>query len=417
MLKANGVEWTQGAPTRTSGPMATCPALINMSERYKIIQDPVNGPIKVRPGLIALLDSPEMQRLRQIRQLGLVYMVFPGAQHTRFEHSLGSMHIGGLMADSLKVQNRDELMAAALLHDVGHPPFSHTFEEIIEKKTGMNHQETGYRMIMGREPFGESTLPDLITRNGLDPSRVASIATGMDKTLEGKIISGTIDCDELDYLRRDAYYCGTTLGIVDYMRVLETILADSSIYIEEKGIPAIEELLVARLMMYRSVYWHKTARIAQNMLSLAVSLSGRIDKGIFKRTDSDLIAMLREEGNPAGMVDSVLSRKLYKTVIKLPYSADCDTAIRDLIGSYIESGKAMVDVIPPLDFSGSDRIKDDLRVKIGRKFKPLNEVSALSRSLNQAFSARSIYVTADRVVSERVGKLITSGLPKAFLSS
>ncbi len=413
----NGVEQTQGAPFRTSGSKAMCPALINMPEKYKIVQDPVNGPIKVGHRLIGLLDTKEIQRLRQIKQLGMVYMVFPGAQHTRFEHSLGSMHLAGLMANNLGVEDKEAVMAAALLHDVGHPPFSHTFEEIIEKKTGLDHQEAGYRLITGKSPMEDSSIPDILIRKGFDPQRIAKLATGNDKSLEGRIVSGTIDCDELDYLRRDAYFCGTTLGIVDHMRVLESILADSDIYIEDKGVPAVEELLVARMMMYRTVYWHKTARIAQNMLGIAVTANNAIDSRIFTKSDHDLLSLLRKDPAGSRMVDAVLSRILYKPILKIPYKEETVKELREILEEQVELGKVIIDVMPPEDFVGSDRIKDQLRVKIGKKFIPLNQVSALSRSLEQSFSSRSILVTSQKSVSEKVSKIINSVLPQSSLSS
>lgn len=407
MLEANGVERTQGAPLRTFGPKAMCPVLINMKGEYKIIQDPVNGPIKVGNRLLSIIDAPEVQRLREIKQLGMVYLVFPGAQHSRFEHSLGAMHIAGMMAERFLGERKEEVMAAALLHDIGHPPFSHSFETLIMKRTSMDHQEAGFRIITGKKPFDQSTVPGLLEESGFNPADVASLAAGKDKGLAGKIISGTIDCDELDYLRRDAYFCGTTLGIVDHMRVIETIFADSDIFIDEKGIPAIEELLVARLMMYRTVYWHKTARIAQRMVETALSYVN-IDQTIFSTTDQIMLADASKNREAKKMIEKVKRRDLFKPVFKGVYSSERVERISEALAEEISSNRVFIDVIPPLDFSGSDRVKDSLRVRADGRFRKLSEVSALSRSLAESFSQRQIIVSCDPEIYHQVRSLIGS---------
>lgn len=407
MLEANGVERTQGAPPRTFGPRAMCPVQITMKQEYKIIQDPVNGPIKVEQRLLRIIDASEVQRLRDIKQLGMVYLVFPGAQHSRFEHSLGAMHIAGMMAERLMADRKEEIMAAALLHDIGHPPFSHSFEDLIMERTSMDHQEAGYRVITGKKPFEDSTIPAILEESGFIPRDVAAVAAGRGKGLAGKIISGTIDCDELDYLRRDAYFCGTTLGIVDHMRVIETIFADRDIFIDEKGVPAIEELLVARLMMYRTVYWHKTARIAQKMVETAISHMD-IDHTIFSTTDQIMLAEASKNAEARKLIEKVKRRDLFKPVIKSVYSRERMEQIMETLKEEISMNRIFVDVIPPLDFSGSDRVKDSLRVKVSGRFMKLHDVSALSKSLSKSFSRRQIIVSCDPDIYDSVRSAIGS---------
>jgi len=183
----------------------------------KIIKDPVHGYVEVDDPLLPLLDSPVMQRLRAVRQLGFSYLVYPGANHTRFEHSLGTMHLAGLMARQLRLPADEALLVktAGLLHDIGHGPFSHAIEPFMEEYTGRGHHQI-------REVLVGTGTWDLISEAGIDPGAVCALIEG-DHPLGG-IIHGDLDVDRMDYLLRDAHYTGVPYGTVDAHRLIHSVM-------------------------------------------------------------------------------------------------------------------------------------------------------------------------------------------------
>ncbi|GAB5537095.1 MAG: HD domain-containing protein [Rubricoccaceae bacterium] len=238
-----------------------------MSSRFTLFNDPVHGFVSVPKGLVmSLVETPEVQRLRRIRQLGLGFLVFPGAVHTRFEHGLGAM---ALMQDALATlrekgtfMDTDEVtgaLAAALLHDVGHGPFSHTLEDdlVAPGPSGTPyHHERMSRAIMAR----------LNDRFGGQLDVALKIFDGTyDRPFFHSLLSSQLDMDRLDYLRRDSFYTGVAEGVVGVDRILKTMRvhprpggADSRVVIEAKGAYAVENVLLSRRLMYWQVYLHKT---------------------------------------------------------------------------------------------------------------------------------------------------------------
>ncbi|MEL6615555.1 MAG: HD domain-containing protein [Bacteroidota bacterium] len=244
-----------------------------MTPRFKLFNDPVHGFVSVPKGLVlSLVERPEFQRLRRIRQLGLGFLVFPGAVHTRFEHGLGAM---ALMYEALStlqgkgtVLTTDEVegaLVAALLHDVGHGPFSHTLEhELIPAGadgTPFRHEAMS-RAILGR-------------LNRHLGGRLNTALAIFDGTYERPFFTGLLasqlDMDRLDYLRRDSFYTGVAEGVVGVERILKTLRvhgrgADARIVIEAKGGYAVENVLLSRRLMYWQVYLHKTVLAADHVL-------------------------------------------------------------------------------------------------------------------------------------------------------
>jgi len=238
-----------------------------MSSRFTLFNDPVHGFVSVPKGLVLdLVETPEVQRLRRIRQLGLGFLVFPGAVHTRFEHGLGAM---ALMQDALATlrekgtfMDTDEVtgaLAAALLHDVGHGPFSHTLEDDLVAPGASGtpyHHERMSRAIMARlnERFGGQLDVALKIFDGT-----------YDRPFFHSLLSSQLDMDRLDYLRRDSFYTGVAEGVVGVDRILKTMRVhprpggpDSRVVIEAKGAYAVENVLLSRRLMYWQVYLHKT---------------------------------------------------------------------------------------------------------------------------------------------------------------
>ncbi len=240
-----------------------------MSSRFKIFSDPVHGFISVPQGVVLdLIDTPEVQRLRRIRQLGIGYLVFPGAEHSRFGHALGAM---ALMHDcltsladkdtSISAEEHRAAMAAALLHDIGHGPFSHTLENEVIR--GFRHERMS-RVLISRLNSRFSGALDL-TLDIFDDN--------YPRHFFHDLVSSQLDMDRLDYLRRDSYYTGVVEGRVGVERIIKTMRVhvdkkDSTerIAIEARGIHAVENFLIARRLMYWQVYLHKTILAGDHLL-------------------------------------------------------------------------------------------------------------------------------------------------------
>ena len=254
-----------------------------MSARSSLFSDPVHGFVRVPKGLLlALVDSPEVQRLRRIRQLGLGFLVFPGAVHTRFEHGLGAMALMHDALDNLReagtVMATDEVegaLAAALLHDVGHGPFSHTLEhQLVPPGDGAPpyHHEAMSRALMARL---DRRLGGTGRAEGGGPLAVAlAIFDGTyGRPFFRDLVASQLDMDRLDYLRRDAFYTGVAEGVVGVDRILKTLRVHprsggptSRIVVEAKGAYAVENVLLSRRLMYGQVYLHKTVLAADHVL-------------------------------------------------------------------------------------------------------------------------------------------------------
>ncbi len=233
-----------------------------------------------------VLNTIAMQRLARIKQLGHTYIVYPSAVHTRLEHSLGALNIAGRMCDQLEIKDRQKeaVRAAVLLHDTGHGPFSHVFEEVMRHVNGedFSHERVTKLVIEKDEPV-RSAL------GGLSED-VLNIMLAHD-TLVSEIISGSVDADKLDYLRRDSYHTGVFYGVFDLERIVRAVCKIQEpdrdyLAIDEKGKDALESYRLARYSMHTQVYEHHTRLIADDMFSRAVIAC--IDDGTFPRDYFDL---------------------------------------------------------------------------------------------------------------------------------
>lgn len=237
--------------------------LLTLSTKNKIINDPIYGFITVKDPLIyELIDHPYFQRLRRISQLGLTYVVYPGAYHTRFHHAIGAMHLMGRAIYTLRQKGHEitpeeerGVLIAILLHDVGHGPFSHALEHTLIP--GVSHEALSLKIMeeLNQEFDGALTLAiDIFTNNH-------------PKAFLHQLISSQLDMDRLDYLRRDSFYSGVTEGSVNSERLLTMLnVKDDQLVVDSKGIYSVEKFLVARRLMYWQVYMHKTVLSAEFML-------------------------------------------------------------------------------------------------------------------------------------------------------
>jgi HD superfamily phosphohydrolase len=297
----------------------------------EIIRDPLWNNIRVDETALRLVDSAPFQRLRYVRQLGLAHLVYPGATHTRFEHALGAHHLARVTLQMLGERGALEgidaaecaiVRAAALLHDIGHYPFSHALEEI-----GAPHHEEVARPLVTSGELGGRLRRAL----GDDaPERIMALIRGeSDSPLQG-LISGSIDLDKIDYLKRDAFMCGVPYGEIDVDRLLNamTIVDDPdtgarTLGVSEKALSALESLLFAKYQMYRNVYWHHTVRSATALYKRLVAEA--LSRGVLTAaelsgfTDEGLLGELRRRA-PSRLLDALASRRLYKRALQCPAS-------------------------------------------------------------------------------------------------
>ncbi|MGA2934786.1 MAG: HD domain-containing protein [Methanomicrobiales archaeon] len=281
----------------------------------KFIKDPVHGYVEVEAELLPLLDSPPVQRLRHVKQLGFSCLVYPGANHTRFEHSLGTMHLATILARHLGLDPADVLLigAAGLLHDIGHGPFSHTSEAFLSEFAGHDHHQVDHLL-------GEPALASAIEEADLDPAAISALVRGEHPLAD--LIHGDLDADRMDYLLRDAHYTGVPYGTVDAERLIQSsILTDGGLGIVESGVQAAESLLIARTLMRSAVYFHHTSRIATSMLSLALcehAAGGSGDpRGIPPLDDAGLCQVLAASKSDVArsLLAGLMKRSLYKRAL------------------------------------------------------------------------------------------------------
>jgi HD superfamily phosphohydrolases len=275
------------------------------------IKDSVHGHVRLDPVAAELIDTPAFQRLRHIKQLSTVRLVYPSANHTRFEHSLGVYHLARKAVEGLRLESDTaaHVRAAALLHDVGHGPYGHQTEGIIRRRTGRDHDDIGWLLT---DPDREVT--QVLERNDLDPERVASLIAG--KGGLGALVSGELDVDRMDYLLRDAHHTGVPYGTVDTGRLLTELrlTGDDELVLAEGNVATAESVLVARSLMNAVVYRHHVSRVAGAMLERACERyleRTRVGTDAFRRmADHDLLVELREHVPELGR--RIERRDLYK---------------------------------------------------------------------------------------------------------
>jgi len=275
------------------------------------VRDPLWNTIRLDPVAIRLVDSPAYQRLRYIRQLGFAHLVYPGATHTRFDHALGVYHLAvtalRLLRESGPLPPEAEagsklIPYAALLHDIGHYAFSHALEELESDRLPGDHEAVSLQYFQSPELAAalEALGP------GAPEAIHALIRGGSTHPLRG-LVSGSLDLDKMEYLRRDAWFCGVPYGQVDVDRLLQglVLLPDPvtgayEVGVHEKAVSAIESLLFAKLQMFRNVYWHHAVRAATALYKRIVEeavLSGIITpQELVGPTDEELLYEIRRRG-------------------------------------------------------------------------------------------------------------------------
>jgi HD superfamily phosphohydrolase len=279
------------------------------------IKDSIHGYIELCPAAEAILDTTQMQRLRYVKQLSTVQLVYPSANHTRFEHSLGVYHLASKAVEKLDIDEDLEkrIRIAALVHDTGHGPFGHQTEAAIERHLGRHHDEIEWLL-------SDTELGDAIETCGLDTEAVAESVDGRGPL--GELVSGAIDVDRMDYLVRDAHHTGVPYGTIDHDRLLRALrIVDGEVVFDGSDIATAESALIARTLMNATVYRHHVSRIAGAMLDRAserLLTDGVLPAEEFARlTDAELLATMTEYEPTAVLSARIRERRLYKRAVWL----------------------------------------------------------------------------------------------------
>jgi HD superfamily phosphohydrolase len=341
----------------------------------KVIRDPLWETIRLDPTAVRIIDTAEFQRLRYIRQLGLAHLVYPGATHTRFDHALGVYHLtktalrhlhdrGGVPPEAW--EGEEVVPYAALLHDIGHFAYSHALEELETEHLPAHHEEVSQRF------FASPALRDALAPLGLTaPERIHELIRGDSEIPLRGLVSGSLDLDKMEYLRRDARFCGVPYGEVDVSRLLQglTLLEDPGtgryeVGVHEKAVAALESLLFAKYQMFRNVYWHHAVRAATALYKRIVEEAvrgGLLDpEELIGPTDEELLyeigrRVMEDDGEVAERIGTrwlpaLRQRRLPKRALELTAA--------DLAGRQVEDWAVG-------DSPWKRAIEDDLAAELG----------------------------------------------------
>ena len=380
-----------------------------MTEKKKFIRDSVYGDISLNKFEERIMDMPQFQRLRRIKQLGLIGLIYPGATHTRFEHSVGTMNLGSKLATELGLSEEDiELIrASALLHDIGHGPFSHVSEGVLS----VPHEELTKYVVT------KTSMRDLLEEK-FDVNDIVDIVTG--KGYLGPIVSGELDVDRMDYLLRDSHNTGVAYGVIDYERIISNLTLEDGLILDIKGVQAAEGALVSRYFMYPSVYQHHTTRIVNSMFRRA--LKTVIDEDIinendiYKYDDAEIIGVFRHCEND--FVNDIMTRLDNRRIMKRVKTIRLDnfkypekmykieqSALRkaeEEIGEDYDIDPNYV-YINIAEYPRFDEMKT--QVNVDGKLYPLTEISNIIGALSKArFNIPDISVYVDESEKSKFGK-------------
>jgi HD superfamily phosphohydrolase len=363
-----------------------------------IIKDQLHGTIEFNELEGRIIDTPVFQRLRRIKQMSITNLVYPGANHSRFEHSIGTAHLSEIIARRVGL-NEDEIKKVklyGLLHDIGHTAFSHEGEDVVKRYIG-GHEE------LGRKRITKGEIADIISEN----YRPAEIA-GIEKSGHGSIIDSDLGADRMDYLKRDAINTGVAYGLIDTDRIVHTLeMKENQLCISKGGLEAAEYLLIARFMMFSTVYLHRTVRIATALLYKAIE--GAIEdralrpEQLAEMDDEEALVAISRSKKGAPYAKALLQRRLYKEVCSRPKEGwsleEAHAAGKEL------SKRFDCDII--VDYPHEFFKPVEFKVDTGDGLRPIAELSELVRSLKKAEEGRMrVLVLAEEDVREKKGQNI-----------
>ena len=296
-----------------------------MRQYWGEIKDPVHGYVFITEAEKTLIDSFPVQRLHRLRQLAGAEYVYPGANHTRFEHSIGVMHLAGRLAENphlsqyLSEDEVQKVRIAALLHDVGHGPFSHVFEHLLVKFLNKTHEDLNVWIVQ------KSELKDLLSDLGYDPNELAKLSIGLlhkpGRAFMDQIIRSGVDVDKLDFVVRDTYHTGAEYGYVDVFRIIHMLdVLDENLAVDLGALSALESLILARIESFKSIYFHRVGRAAQIMLATAMEeakdelglVNFQSPEEYLALNDYTMWTMLKNCKKSKGIIEKLERRKLLK---------------------------------------------------------------------------------------------------------
>ncbi|MEM0090021.1 MAG: HD domain-containing protein [Nitrososphaerota archaeon] len=385
--------------------------------KIKLVKDPVWGYIELDDYDRRIVDTTSFQRLRRIMQLPLVYLVYPCARHTRFDHSLGCFYLAGEYAKHLALDEywTRALKYAALLHDIGHTPYSHLLEALLIEK-GINHEAMGVKILNE-----DSELASAIETSGV---RVKDIVDILEKRRpESAIISGPTDVDKLDFLIRDSYFTGATYGIVDAKRIIMmTKIIDGKTMISVRGLGVLEELALARLQSFMNIYFHHAARAAQSLFLRGVRLiehsldfSSMSVEEYISQDDYTVWCMMKANEKSKEIIKRIESRILPKrafedrisrekvslTILSKPHiKRSIEEEIASMAGIGAEYVWVDTPYVPPLPLSDSQEVT--FYEESAEGIREVSVESFLLKSVSEVYNIIRVYTESE--YRERVYK-------------
>jgi len=419
-----------------------------VDEYWGEIKDPVHGYIYITEAEKEIIDSYPFQRLRRIRQLAGSEYVYPGANHTRFEHSLGVMYLAGRVVENRNISRvigRDEaemVRIAALLHDVGHGPFSHVFEHVLIKRLNKTHEDMTSWLIR------ESELRDIISDMGYDVETIAKLAVGKlagGKIFLNQIISSAVDVDKLDFVVRDTYHTGAEYGFVDVFRLIQTFdVFDGNLAVDLGAISTLEAFIMARMESFKSIYFHRVGRAAQIMLAMAleeadeeIGLTGfKTPEEYLAMDDYVVWSLLKECEKSRAIIGNLERRRMLKcayeqvfyvrdkTVTNIFSAEEFRNQIRDRIAkrANIDPDKIVIDVptVPSVPYYHSI-LMEPMEIPVicrshdGRKeLKRLSEISGIFDVLRGFVNILRVYTDEEnRKIVSRAAMDVLGGIPSS----
>jgi uncharacterized protein len=328
------------------------------------IKDPIHGYVRISLLERSIIDTRPVQRLKRIRQLAGSEFVYPAANHTRFEHVIGAMHIAGVLGEALPTglssHQREQLRLAALLHDIGHGPFSHVFEPLVAKKLHKSHEDFVPWLV------NQTDIAETLEKGGFDPGNLGKLAVGRlsDKTSPylDQVISSGIDVDKMDYVVRDSFHTGAGYGSIDVHRLLHAIdVIDNNLAVNGKSVATLESFLLARFESFRTIYFHKTSRAVQIMMVRALEeardelqlLDFQQPEDYLKLDDYKVWTALKESKRSREIMRDLEARRLLKCAYERTVFSE-----EELVSRVISNDQVRADIEQQIAKKASVALKD-----------------------------------------------------------
>jgi HD superfamily phosphohydrolase len=409
-------------------------------EYWGEIKDPVHGYVYITQKEKTVIDSYPVQRLHRLRQLAGAEYVYPGANHTRFEHSVGVMHLAGQvvgnpnLSEHVNEEQAEMVRIAALLHDVGHGPFSHVFEYLLTRDLDKTHEDLTTWLI------NKSELNEIVSKAGYNPQEVGKLAVGKlrkpKKAFLDQIISSAMDVDKMDFIVRDTHHTGAEYGYIDIFRLIHTLdVVDENLAVEAGALSALESLLIARIESFRSIYFHRVGRAAQIMLATAMDKANeelgltrfRTPEQYLAMDDYTVYTMLKNCSKSRGIIKDLENRRMLKCAYEKTfyekdtmisnifsrenYRTQLRTEIAEEADVQIETVTIDVPTVPSVPYEHSV-LTETMEIPVfyktpaGKKIpQKLSEISKIYDTLRGFMNILRVYTAAEQ--REKVGKAAT----------